>query len=749
MAINPMQSEKEARNALFKKMLMCVGVGIVALVLAGYVAQSMGYLMSLGNSWNRKEFTLNPFKSLIYCVSTKYGWISIALLIFVATAVVVYLRHYDKFYGRDNDARGFKRSSKGTYGTASLMDKNDIKRIMSVKPIEDTYGTILGTLGKKEIVSVPTNQKGIQLNPHVAVYGASGSGKSWSFVRPQIFQCAKRRESIIVTDSKGEMYRDTSILLRKMGYNVKVFNLVNPDNSDAWNCFGDMTGTEDYLFMCQQLAESVVKNTQVGGKPGLFDAQIQSLLTSLALYVLLDRNRAPEDKSLGAIYRLLTSKTSEELENLVNSANIEWQIENRGEEHPCRAPFQPFIEASPNAKANIKSSLGSKLQLLQNPRIDNITKYNEISLTRPGKEPCAYFVLMSDQDNTMNFLSALFFNFLFISLVRYADSTPNGMCQVPVNFILDEFVNIGQIPDFTKKLSTVRSRGLSVSCIFQNISQLETQYTQDGATIILGNCDTQLVLGVSADPKTAKLVTDLCGTMTVNVNSTRFAQHSMQVAEIIPAYQTTEGLGKRDVFTPDEVRRLSKNSVIVIVRGQNPFVCDKYDYTKHPYARQLVRASPVKHIPVWRRRDMERREEANKHMCQAGAGRRPPADNPFGAPGGTEPDAMNIPTLAFDDSRINKNARENKSRAAPSSGSAHSYGNGNGKPSPPSLAAREQRTPSNFFDTKETDSLVKANPLPESVNPSANTNQPGPDMRSQDVRPHRAKLSEIKPSDGY
>ena len=92
MAINPMQSEKEARNALFKKMLMCVGVGIVALVLAGYVAQSMGYLMSLGNSWNRKEFTLNPFKSLIYCVSTKYGWISIALLIFVATAVVVYLR---------------------------------------------------------------------------------------------------------------------------------------------------------------------------------------------------------------------------------------------------------------------------------------------------------------------------------------------------------------------------------------------------------------------------------------------------------------------------------------------------------------------------------------------------------------------------------------------------------------------------------------------------------------------------------
>ena len=110
---------------------------------------------------------------------------------------------------------------------------------------------------------------------------------------------------------------------------------------------------------------------------------------------------------------------------------------------------------------------------------------------------------------------------------------------------------------------------------------------------------------------------------------------------------------------------------------------------------------------------------------------------------------MSIPTLAFDDSHINKNARENKSRAAPSSGSAHSYGNGNGKPSPPSSTAREQRTPSNFFDTKETDSLVKANPLPESVNPSTNTNQPGPDMRSQDVRPHRAKLSEIKPSDGY
>lgn len=493
--------------------------------------------------------------------------------------------------GQYDNERNLIYSDKGTYGTAGYMTQKEMQSVLSLEDPGKTEGIILGRKENKAIC-LPAQTR---MNRNIAVYGASGSMKSRAFARNMIFQCVKRGESIIVTDPKAELYGDMTEYLKQNGYQVRDFNLVSPKHSDSWNCLKEVEGQE---LMAQLLSDVIIKNTGSEKGDHFWDNSEQNLLKALVLYV--DQCYPEESRNIGEVYKLLTLNSEEVLNKLFDMLPIS---------HSAKAPYNIFKQAGDNVRSGIIIGLGTRLQVFQNKLIRSITSYNEIDLVLPGKEKCAYFCITSDQDTAFDFLSSLFFSFLFIKLVRFADNYgKEGKLAIPVTFLLDEFPNIGKIPDFTKKISTIRSRNISVSVIFQNVAQLENRYPNNQWQEILGNCDTQLFLGCT-DAMTAEFISDRTGEVTVGVNSHSKSLNTWRVSDYTPEYKETSSTGKRKLLTPDEVLRIPLEEALIILRGQKVLRVHKFDYSLHPESKKLIPCSASNHVPKWQSKpDMEQPE---------------------------------------------------------------------------------------------------------------------------------------------
>ena len=240
---------------------------------------------------------------------------------------------------------------------------------------------------------------------------------------------------------------------------------------------------------------------------------------------------------------------------------------------------------------------------MQNQAVQRITSQSDIDLTAPAKRKCVYYIILSDQDTTMSFLSSLFFSFMFIKLSRYADVQPEGRCQVPVNLILDEFNNVGRIggaedgSDFARSLSVVRSRDIRVMIAVQSLGQLQNRYPKNLWSEIVGNMDIQLMMGCS-DDVSAEFFSARSGDMSVQVNTTMTVRQTIALAQVIPQYRRMEGHGRRRLLTPDEVLRLPNEEMLCIIRGHNVLKLDKLDYTKHPMSKRIVRKSIMDYNPT-------------------------------------------------------------------------------------------------------------------------------------------------------
>lgn len=554
------------------------------------------------NTCFRQAFNLNGLKAFIG-------------LIILGTVLFMYIKFHDQFGGNDYDPRGFTVSNSGIYGTAAWMTEKEMREILEVSNIEKANGTILGEY-KNKAVCMPTDTR---LNRHIAVFGASGTMKSRAIIRNALFQSMKRGESVIITDSKGEMYADTSELYRAAGYDVKVFNLVSPDHSDSWNCMSDLNGD---TLMAQVLADVIIGNTSSGKGDHFWDNGEGNLLKALILLIDQDVTRTPELKHLTAVYQMLTQTSERELISMFNKLPFD---------HPARAPFNLFAQSSETVKSGIILGLGTRLQVLQNKSVQRITSRSEIDLTAPGKRKCAYYIILSDQEASMAFLSSLFFSFLFIKLTRFADAQPDGKCRVPVNLILDEFNNVGRIggaedgSDFARSLSVIRSRDIRVMLAVQSLGQLQNRYTNNLWAEIIGNCDIQLMLGCT-DDVTAEYFSERSGEMSVVVQTTMTVRQTMAVAQMIPQYRQSESHGKRRLLTPDEVLRLPNEEMLVVIRGCNILRLRKLDYTNHPMSKEIKKCSvldytPTNYTPVYR---TEREVKKNKTKLYSSAS--PPSE---------------------------------------------------------------------------------------------------------------------------
>lgn len=558
---------------------------VLSLYISGYITQFIRNY----NEWKSKYGLASgvspklPSGDFMTCVKTAFspdglnGIIIIGIMIGLTIFYIVFVGKGQK--GTTDRKRNIVYSDSGNYGTAGFMTEDEFNSVLECCNPKNATGIILGKMDDKA-VCLPNNTR---MNKNIAVYGASGSMKSRAFVRNRIFQAVKRNESIFVTDPKSELYEDMAIYLQNNGYKVKVFNLINMENSDSWNCLKEIEGSE---LMAQVFADVIIKNTSSGQSDHFWDNAELNLLKALILYV--DRNY--KEKSIGAVYELLSTKSETQLNGLFAGLTPN---------HPAFAPYNIFKQSSDTVRAGVIIGLGARLQVFQNEIVKSITSHDDIDLELPAKEKCAYFCITSDQDSTFDFLSSLFFSFAFIKLVRYADKNgKNGRCDYEVAFILDEFPNIGGIVDFQKKISTVRSRGISIAIIFQNLAQLQNRYPSNVWQEIIGNADTQIFLGCT-DELTAQFISNRTGEITIGVTSTQKVLSTWQVSNYAPQYRETTSVGRRKLMTMDEIMRMPLDKELVILRGQKVLELEKFDYTLHPDSKKIIKSKATNYIPGW------------------------------------------------------------------------------------------------------------------------------------------------------
>ena len=578
-----------------KKFILAIGCIILALFMLLFISGLIAQVANNYSEWmsadgltgnvTMKPPNWNPFVCIGQAFTLR-GVFCLLAIVTIGGVVFLIYKLYDRFDGKKKDPRGFTTSDSGVYGTATFMTDKEMQKMLELTTPEKAEGVILGEYEGKT-VCMPRDTK---LNKHIAICGASGTMKSRAIIRNALFQALKNDESVVIADPKADLYRDTAEMFRANGYEVKVFNLVSPANSDSWNCMSDLGGD---TLLAQVLTNVIIGNTSSGKGDHFWDNGEGNLLKALVLYVTLDPDKTPEDKNLPAVYRLLTQNSENELTKMFARLPMD---------HPAKAPFNLFAQSSETVRSGIILGLGTRLQVMQNKAVQSITSRSDIDLTAPGRKKCAYYLILSDQDTTMAFLSSLFFSFLMIKLTRYADTCKGGRCTVPVNLILDEFNNIGKLggaadgSDFTRFLSVCRSRDIRVMLAVQSLGQLQNRYPNNLWAEIIGNMDIQLMLGCT-DEVSAKYFSNRCGEMSIEVNTTMTMRRTITIAQIIPQYRHVEGMGRRKLLTPDEVLRIPNEQLLCIVRGCNVLMLNKLDYTRHPYSKMIREVSVYDYRP--------------------------------------------------------------------------------------------------------------------------------------------------------
>lgn len=482
----------------------------------------------------------------------------------------------------------------GTHGTAQWMSMDRLMKLNEYIDIKKGEGIIFGRVkaSPKKIVTLPKKSR---YNRNVAVFGSPGSRKSRAFARPNIFNLALAGESIICTDPKGELASDTIPMLEEMGYKCKVLNLVNMIHSDRWNPLGEIIDD----LSAQTFAQVVIDNTSApNAKADEFWTRTEmNLLKALALYVTMEIPK--ENANMATLYSLISTRDAKKTEKI---------FDNLDDDHPAIKPYNIYKQASETVRTGVVIGLGTRLQIFQSKLVQKVTETSDIDIKLPGVEKCAYFVVVPDSESTFDFIAGLFFSFMFIKLMRMADYN-SGSLPIQVNFILDEFPNIAKIPDFVKKISTIRSRGINTFVIFQNIAQLQNRYPNNEWAEILGNCDTQLFLGCNEDI-TAEFISKALGVATI----ADYSVSKKQGLDALFDYGTrSDKVGKRMLLNPDEVRKYPNDEAILIMKGENPLRLIKFDYTEHKLAKKM-KPKPLKEYHKEWAEEFEYLEKINEEM---------------------------------------------------------------------------------------------------------------------------------------
>ena len=396
----------------------------------------------------------------------------------------------------------------------------------------------------------------------------SGSGKSASYSIPNAYQCLG---SYVFTDPKGELYDRTAGYLKSQGYDIKVLNLVRPEYSDGYNPLAHITSELDV----DVIANTIVKGQKTeGGSDPYWDDMAEMLLKALIYFLIA--TRPEEEQNLASCAELVRAANNNGGGNLLTSLMSQLPYD-----HPARMNYKSIEIAPEKTYGSILSSLQSKLGKFDSKDIAELTSTDTINFEEIGSRKTAVYVISSDTHTAYDFLLTIFFSQMIQQLYDYADQN-GGALKVPTYFILDEFANIGKIPDFDKKISTSRSRKISFSVILQNIDQLEAVYEKSYETI-MGNCDTHVFLG-SNSFKTVEYFSKALGEKTIERDSISISRDRQNWKT---GKSVSDQVMARALMTPDELRRMDNDLCIIYEKGIKPVKANKFYYFKHPMAKKM------------------------------------------------------------------------------------------------------------------------------------------------------------------
>ncbi|MGN0774815.1 MAG: VirD4-like conjugal transfer protein, CD1115 family [Candidatus Ventricola sp.] len=488
------------------------------------------------------------------------GDVLIGVLLAVLLRIVVVVK--------SRNAKKYRHNTE--YGSARWGTHEDIEPYMNPK---FRGNMILTATELLTMESRPKNPKYAR-NKNVLVVGGSGSGKTRFFVLPNLMQC---HSSYVVTDPKGSVLVECGQLLRRKGYRIKVLNTINFAKSMRYNPFAYIHSEKDIL----KLVTTLMANTKGEGQGGDPFWQKAETLLYCALIGYIHYEAPEEEQNFATLIEMINRmEVHEDDEEYKNTVDVLFEdLERQNPEHFAVRQYRKYKLAAGKTAKSILISCGARLAVFDIAELRAVTAYDELELDTVGDRKTAMFFIMSDTDDTFNFLISMAYTQMFNLLCEKADDVYGGRLAVHVRCLIDECANIGQIPRLEKLMATIRSREISACLILQAQSQLKALY-KDNADTIVGNCDSFIFLG-GKEPTTLKELSATLGRETIDTYNTgesrgRETSHSLN-------YQK---LGK-ELMTQDELAVLDGSKCILQLRGVRPFLSDKYDITKHPYFKYL------------------------------------------------------------------------------------------------------------------------------------------------------------------
>lgn len=593
------------------------------------------------------EWDAGLLRGFVLALTTGYGIVTALVFACAITFIIIRfsVNNTDLNATKEVDGRGVATSMAGTYGTARWMNETEAKKVYEVGPVENVTGTILGqfTQDGEEVIALPFEPTG---NRNLILIGPPSSGKSFGYVRTAVFQSIVRGESVVVTDPKGEIHNDMRKLLESRGYKVKVFNLINLDLSNAWDCvqeiYDPITGNIDdqrVITFCKTVIANTGGGANSKGDPfwesseenlfrvavsycayireksliEIYERRAKELLTQLPYITQEDKQslieivKNPEsamvDRRRDVEYlahsfygdeegnRKLseweedapTCNISDIYDALLHNDLDKWEANFKYVplSHPAASAWAVFKGMGERVQPNIVGGLNTRLQLFMTYKVRRVISNDDIRLANLGAEKTALFLIISDDNASMQLLSSLLLSFLFKDLKEAFDAV-GGEGRIPVNVVADELANTGVWPNFEKTIATARSRKIAVSLILQSLPQLTQLYGEENAETIIGCCNTMLVLGCN-DKYTAEYISDKSGIVTIRAKSVSDTRASSAGNRgVMQGYSLSEGDGKRNLVNPDEVQHLDKEQILIMTNGQNMLEAKRFGFIHHP-----------------------------------------------------------------------------------------------------------------------------------------------------------------------
>ncbi|MBE6171458.1 VirD4-like conjugal transfer protein, CD1115 family [Enterococcus mundtii] len=550
---------------------MVVHVLVIGILL--YVGNRIGYLFLAENTgnlsfadnlltaFNRTFEELSKFSPQFSYEMRSLGIGAVAAISYI---LFVLYKTFDEKNTRPNEEYGSARWGKYSDIRAFLDKKKDFNILL-------TKSESLSLSGRMKI----TRNDNFNRNKNVVVVGGAGSGKTRFYVKPNLMQM---HSSYVVSDSKGLLLAETGKMFEEAGYQIKIFDLINRRDTHQYNPFQYIQTEDDILKIVNNLIKNTTNPDKKGGDDFWEKAETALLM---AIFSYLIQEVTAEDRTLGNVIELVRlADIEEDVPGYVSPLDILFnELEQKDPTNFAVSQYKIFKLSGDKTTKSILVSLGVRLSPFDIPSIKELVSQDTLELDTVGDVKTILYILLPDTDTSFNFLASMMYQQLFDMLVYKADNVYKGRLPCHVRCILDEFANIGQIPDFEKVISVIRSREISTNVILQNISQLKTLYKDTWETII-GTSDVFLYLG-GMEQSTHEYISKLLGKQTIEQRNTSVTKGNNGSFS-----ENFQKLG-RNLMDPDEVASLKGQECILKIRGVHPFLSKKYDIVKHKNYKKL------------------------------------------------------------------------------------------------------------------------------------------------------------------